>query len=208
MQEPHSFERPAIFIGDEGNANWNAPLDAVAEISPQDGGVTHPVPMGIMGLTQNGQRVRVRARVTRGGNYLVRATYVAKRPARVRVSVGSPADIDAGRAASVEATLQPNFGTGRTAQTIGPIELGETPVGQRWEVELKVLSGADDSGRPLFEPLTAIHFRPPVQGDHESIENEIDPRTVEMMLEQELGGTKNGGGGGGSGGGGGKNGRR
>jgi len=213
MDEPHSFERPTLFIGDAGNANWNAPLEAVAE-RPR-GGDVRMVPMGVAGFTRDGQRTRTRARVTRAGNYVVRATYKASRPARVRVSVGAPADIDAGRAASVEATLLANNGAGgRGIQTLGSIELGETPMGQRWEVELKVLSGAtvqagagvgaaagagaggaDASAPPpppLFDPLTSIVFRPPVQGKDGSIVNEIDPRSIEMMLEQELGGMRRG----------------
>lgn len=206
--EPHSFERPTVFIGDEGNANWNAPLEAVAE-RPEGPGGAQVVPMGVQGFTEDGQRTRTRARVTRAGNYIVRATYKGARAARVRVSVGSPRDLDAGTAASVEATLQPNVGSGRGSQTIGPIELGETPVGQRWEMEVKVLSGGGDGGGggggaesgagvvappPLFTPLTNIHFRPPVQGNDDSIVDEVDPRSVERMLEQELGGTKRGAG--------------
>lgn len=192
--EPHSFERPTIFIGDEGNANWNAALEAVAERPPGPQGA-QVVPMGVQGFHSDGQRTRTRARVTRAGNYIVRATYRSGRPARVRISVGSPADLDAGRAAAVEATLQPNAGTGRGSQTIGPIELKETPRGQRWEIEVKVLSGGGGGGEnsaPLFAPLTNIHFRPPVQGNDDSLADEIDPRSVERMLEQELGGTKRG----------------
>lgn len=194
MNEPHSFERPTVFIGDPGNANWNAALEAVAE-RPSGPEGAQIVPMGVQGFHKDGQRTRTRARVTRAGNYIVRATYNSKRAARVRISVGSPADLDAGRAAQVEATLQPNAGKGRGSQTIGPIELKETPVGQRWEMEVKSLSGAggDAAGdAPLFLPLTNIHFRPPVLGKDDSIVNEIDPRSVELMLEQELGGTKRG----------------
>ncbi|KAF8064531.1 Galns [Scenedesmus sp. PABB004] len=152
LASPHSFAKPTFPLGLGASLATNMLADGAHERTP--GRVTI-FPNGVRGMAQPGDRLCWRARVVSAGNYGVVVMYTSDVAATFKLSLGPHADIAAGAAPALYATL-PATRVMR-GWSFGWMALPATPPGGAAEACLELVSSVSP-GQPVFTNLANLRW--------------------------------------------------